>query len=796
MKFTLSWLNKYFEEDLKITTDELCDKLTQIGLEVEEVEEKAKDLAIFSVAKIIKATPHENSTKLQICEVEVFDPEKKSTKILQIICGAPNARSGLKVAYAAIGSVIPTNGMKIKKAKIAGVESNGMLCSAAELGLGVDGDGIIEIDDKWQIGDKITDVFGINDVVIEINVTPNRGDCLGVYAIAKDLSATGIGRLKKLNIEPSNSSYPCPVEISNQALENCSYAGFRHIKGVKNQESPDWLKKELEAIGINSISAIVDVTNYLMIALNRPMHAYDAKKIAGKLVIRQANNGEDFKSLKDLDYKLDEKMLVIADDEKNLALAGIIGGANSTCDLESDEILLEAAFFKPEIVAYAGRKLNLHSDARHRFERGVDEANITDGLNLATNLILEICGGQSSEISYVGARSELKTFIFDNNKVRSLTGIDVKIEKSIAILEKLDFAPEKQGENKILLKIPSARHDIFSHEDIVEEIIRIYGYNDIKTEPLKIDFNESKKPLATRNIRNLLASKGMIEAITWSFVNSQNIDLFIDQKIDKLNIANPISSELDYMRPNLIIGLLESCKKNNLRGFSDLSFFEIGNIFDSNGQKLVLSGLRSGKNKDENHYHDVRDFDVFDVKKDALDVINMLGVNADGVQVSSQDPLKYYHPHRFGSLKLGKNILGYFGQLHPKIAKAFGIKNIVNIFEIFIENIPQNKKGNLKKAFEAVDFQASYRDFAFLLNKEQEIGDIIKSTISLNRKLIKKVDIFDIYEGKNIDEDKKSIALRVKIQDDNKTLTSEEIDDLAQKIIENISKSFSASLRG
>ena len=794
MKFTLSWLKEYFEEPFEASLEEVCDKLTQIGLEVESVEEKAKDLAIFSVAKIITASPHPDSAKLQICDVEAFDPKSKSNKNLQIVCGAKNARTGLKVAYAAIGSVIPANGMKIKQAKIAGVESNGMLCSGAELGLSEDGEGIIEIDEKWQIGDRVSDVFGINDVVIEINVTPNRGDCLGIYGIAQDLAASGIGKLKDLNIAKTADSYPCPIKIKSNSPENCNFATFRHIKGVKNQESPTWLKKELEALGINSISAIVDVTNYLMIALNRPMHAYDAKKIAGDLDIRQAKNSENFKSLKDIDYVLDEKMIVIADDDKALGLAGIIGGANSTCEFESDEILLEAAFFKPETIAYAGRKLNIQSDARHRFERGVDENSIENGIDLATKLILEICGGQASEVVFVGEKKALTQISFNHDKLKKLTGIDVKIENSIEILTNLGFLCEKSSENSLLVAIPSHRHDIFADEDLVEEIIRIFGYNKIVKEPLILDFEQSEKPKAIHDIRTNLANKGLTEAITWSFVNSDKVELFA-KKEEKLTISNPISSELDHMRPNLLIGLLESCKKNAARGFSDISLFEIGNIFEGDEQKLLLSGIRSGKNNEENHYNDQRDFDIFDVKKDALDIINLLGVNSSGVQISSDEPLKYYHPHRFGSLKLGRNILGYFGELHPKIVKKFGLKNKVNIFEIFIENLPKSKKGASRKPFVAVDFQASTRDFAFLINKDQEVGKIIKSVLSCDKKLIKKVDIFDIYSGKNIDEDKKSIALRVKIQDDNKTLTSEEIDQISQKIIDNISNSYQAILR-
>lgn len=433
MKFTLSSLKEHLETSASL--EEICAKLTSIGLEVESLDDKAKILAPFSVAKIIEAKPHENSTKLKICTVEV----PNSPTPLQIICGASNARSGLKVAYAPIGSTIPANGMVIKKAKIAGVESNGMLCSARELGIGNEDAGIIEIAEKWPVGTKITEVFSLSDAVIEINVTPNRGDCLGVYGIARDLAASGIGELKKLQIKKIPAQFSFSIEVKNEAPEICPYAAFRYLKNVKNCESPKWLKEKLQAVGINSISAIVDVTNYVMHVLNRPMHAYDANKIKSPLQIRFAKKDEKFTSLKNEEFILDEKILVISDSEKSLGIAGVIGSANSSCDLESTEILLEAAFFKPSSVAYSGRQLNILSDARHRFERGVDESSCEQGIDLATQLILEICGGEVSEIKFVGQKSAPKKITFDSSKIKKLTGVEIAEEKVLEILSSLGF---------------------------------------------------------------------------------------------------------------------------------------------------------------------------------------------------------------------------------------------------------------------------------------------------------------------------------------------------------------------
>lgn len=826
MKLTLSWLKQYLRSEA--TVEQVCATLTDIGLEVESCEDQAKALSYFSVAKIIEAKKHENSDKLQICQVEVA-VSGKPNEVLQIICGATNARAGIKVAYAPIGAVIPANGMVIKKAKIAGVESNGMLCSAKELELGDADEGIIEIDEKFAIGTKITEIFGKNDAVIEINVTPNRGDCLGIYGIARDLAAAGLGELQKFTVSSVVGNFSLPISIKNDAPEICNFAIFRSIKNIKNCESPKWLKEKLAAVGINSISAAVDITNYAMLALNRPMHAYDASKIKGALHIRLARLGEEVISLKNEEHILDEKMLVIADDEKSLGIAGIIGCSNSSCDLTTKEILLEAAYFNPVSVATTGRALNIISDARYRFERGVDAASCQQGIDLATQLILEICGGEASEVKIVeGAKIEVKKIEFDLSLIKKRTGLEVAPEKACEILQKLEFGLEKfypessenlnksadlavsgfvasKNEaalvsNKFLVTVPSHRHDVEGPCDLVEEVVRIYGYNKIVPQKLESIALQSASDIFDKT-RSALVAKGFIENINWSFNDHNLVEIFAETK-QELTLANPISAELDHMRPNLLIGLIQSYQKNYLRRVENISSFEIGKVFlgvEEKLQRQMITGLRAGMNKEQNHYNDQRAFDIFDVKKDIFDVLEIFGLKSSSVQISTVEAPKYYHPHRFAALKLGKNIVGYFGEIHPKIAQKFGIKTAMNAFEIFVDALPnaaaQAFKATAKKSFIANDLQPVERDFAFLLDKNQTIGDLTKTIENCDKQLIKQVEIFDIYSGKNIEEGKKSVALRAIIQPLDKTLTSQEIEMLSKKIIDAVVKAHAAQLR-
>lgn len=790
MKFTLSWLKEYLLTSASL--DEICSKLTEIGLEVESVFDQSQSLSNFSVAEIIDTQPVPNSNKLKICQVKISETDPP----LQIICGASNARSGIKVAYAPIGSLIPATKILIKKAKIAGIESCGMLCSAHELQISEVDSGIIEIDKKWSLGTKISKVFGMDDAIIDINITPNRADCLGIYGIARDLAAADLGELLKPAHSNLSPQFSFPLEINNQADSACKFAAFRYFKNVKNCPSPPWLKTKLNAAGINSISAIIDITNYVMLVLNRPMHAYDASKINGSLEIRFAKNGEEFLSLKEEKFSLDEKDLIIADQEKPLGIAGIIGSRNSACNFNSSEILLESAFFEPATISRSGRRLSLQTDARYRFERGVDIETCEIGIELASQLILEICGGEISEIKIIGQKPSLKKIIFDIGKIHSLTGIEVLPEKVWQILINLGFALEETDEKKLLVQIPSHRKDIHICEDLIEEVARIIGYQQIH--PKKLPFFDKKSFINPLNrIRTHLASQGLSEIISWSFIDSNLAEIF-GNKNERLELANPIASELNHLRPNLIIGLVQAYQKNSLRNFSNLSLFEIGNVFfDSspNDQKLMIAGLRAGRTNEDNHYHDVRDFDVFDVKKDFLEVIEIFGINAKSLQINSAQPLKYYHPHRFAEFRLGKNLIGYCGEIHPLVAKKLNCENRLNVFEIFLDNLPKLEKSAIRKSFIINDLPLVERDFAFLIDKNQPVGEVIKTILSCEKELIKEVNIFDIYCGQNIAEGSKSIALRIFMQSAEKTLTKEEIDAVSRKVTDAVTKSFNAILR-
>ena len=784
MKLTLSWLKEYL--DTGASLDEICNKLTDIGLEVESVEDKAKSLSFFSIAQIIEAVPHPDSNKLKICKVDVGNKEP-----LQIICGAANARSGIKVIYAPIDSIIPANEMKIKKSAIRGVESYGMLCSADELQLGTDSDGIVEIDDNVAIGTKITDLYGLNDAIIEINVTPNRGDCLGVYGVARDLSAAGLGILKNPGIKKINSTFKSPIFVTIQD-KNCPYFSGRYIKNITNKESPEWLKEKLKAIGLNSISAIVDITNYVLYSLNQPLHAYDADKIEGNLTIRDAHN-EDFKSLKDLDYKLQDNELVIADDKNILCLAGIIGGSASSCNLETKNIFLEAAFFKADSIAKTGRKLNILSDSRYRFEREIDLASVQNGLDMATNLILEICGGEASETIESGSnKTEIRKINFDLNKIQKILGTEISYDQITKILRDLGF-----NINGNEITVPSFRNDITLEEDLVEEVIRIYGYDKIKAEALP---NIGLDSIKDNNNFDLTASAlckyGMDEIVSFSFINSKIAEIFADKK-EELFIKNPISSDMDYMRPSLLPCLIMAARKNQLRGTEDFALFEIGRIFlglNPNEQKNVISGIRIGKNKDRSLYHDERYYDVLDVKKDFFNCLEIFGINPKVLQIENSAP-NYYHPHRSATLKLGKNIIGFIGELHPILNKKMDITGRINAFEIFADNLPNNKRSNAKKAFSVSDLPIVKRDFAFILDEKINVGDLIKLVENTEKELISRVNIFDIYQSNKIAKGKKSVAFGIEIHPKIKTLTTEEIDQISNKIITVITSTLGGILR-
>ncbi len=800
MKFTLSWLKDYLDTDENLDT--ICHKLTDIGLEVEGVENPSQALEIFTVAQIIKVNPHTDSDKLQICEVAVGTKEN-----LQIICGANNARANLKVIYAPIGSIIPTNGMEIKKSKIRGIESFGMLCSASELGIESDNEGIVEIDDKFDIGTKITKIFNLGEAVIDVNITPNRGDCLGVYGIARDLASAGLGKLKELNIKDISGNFESEinVKIDPESAKFCPYFTAYQIKNVSNKQSPDWLKARLEAVKVNSINAIVDVTNYVMYCLNQPLHAYDSDKITGNITVRNAKKSEKFNSLKEIEYTLSGDELLICDDKKIAGLAGIVGGNSTTTSEDSKNIFLEAAFFEGSNIAKTGRKLNIMSDARYRFERNLDIKGVKKSLNMAANLIQEICSGQISKIVEVGSdKTSSNQIDFDLNRIKKILNVQIEAKKVQEILENLGFKINVLDEDKFAVTVPSFRSDIKIVEDLIEEIIRIYGYDKIKAQSLNnITYAPINNKSNFNNLRFNLCNSGLSEIISWSFIDSKIAHYFT--KINpKLIISNAISEEMDYMRPSLIPNLINVVKKNQSRGFINLALFEVGKVFldtSLEGQIDSVVALRIGKNKERNHYQDDRNVDVMDIKKDLFTALESFGINSKSVQILSfnnknNDNLPdYYHPYKSAILKIGKNTIGYFGEIHPIINKKIGVKGRINVFELFINKLPIDNQKPKNKPFTKSDFQTVNRDFAFILDKKVQISDLIKLVKNTNQDLINEVNIFDIYSGENIEQNKKSIAFNVEIVPKLKTLTSAEIDEISNKIINIVRDKLSGILR-
>jgi phenylalanyl-tRNA synthetase beta chain len=801
MKFTISWLKEYL--DTNATIEEICDKLTEIGLEVEEVENHGETLSAFTVAQILSAEKHPDADKLKICEVDVGGTEN-----MKIVCGAPNAREGIKVPYAKLGTIIPTNGMKIKPVKIRGVESCGMLCSSAELGVAEDSEGILELPSESEIGQPFAKYIGKDDCLIEIAITPNRGDCLGVYGIARDLAAAGLGKLKKPEIKNSAYSIKNPIEVAIEDKNLCPWYCGVYIKNLKNKESPKWLKDKLESIGKKSISALVDITNYLTFAFGRPAHIYDADKISGNITVRYANKGEKIITLDEVEYTLNNNIPVIADEKGILGVAGIIGGASSGCSSDTKNAFLEVALFDDIAISKAGRELAIDSDARYRFERKVDFDSYLY-TSYAVNLINEICGGENSEIEISGSVSYNRRVIeLDCDKIRSITALDLSNERIADILTSLEF--EKLSDNQF--KIPSFRNDIEIIEDIAEEIARLEGFQKlpkIKFKPVKNakskkSINEDAKKKVY--IRRILASNGLDESISYSFCSSELAKEFAESKSDKelVFISNPISSDLDSMRPNLLINLLQSLQKNFARNIESGAFFEQGAVFkqaDDNSNTLFnqafnISGVLSGNKNDKSALNEAQEYSIFDAKKNCEDVLSQF-INPQNINISDNNELKYYHPGKSGLYKLGKNIIAAFGEIHPTIAKKFDIKKSIYAFEVFYDNLPspKPKKSFSKGSFEISNLQKVNRDFAFIFDKDIQAQNIIGTIKKADKKYIKDISIFDIYEGEHIEAGKKSVALKVTLEPQEKTFTDEEIDNISNKIISSVENSFNAKLR-
>ena len=801
MKLTLSWLKDYLETDA--TLNEILDAMNSIGLEIEEYEDKANKYKKFNCVLVEECIEHPDSNHLHICTVRY----NKEREPITVVCGAPNVRKGLKTILAPVDSVLP-NGMEIKKSKIRGIESNGMLCSGKELSINDDFDGIIELKDDVEIGTNVADIFGINDVIIDISLTPNKGDCLSVYGVARDLSATGIGKLKELNIKKINNAFKSEKTLVVED-KNCPYFAFRHIKNIKNCESPEWIRNRLLAVDINPKNALIDITNYVMLTLGQPLHCYDYNKIDGNITIKQAKEGQEFVDLFNIKHILNGNETLICDDKKILCLGGIIGGLCSGTESNTNEVILESACFNAINTAKSARLLSLNSDAKFRYERGIDYGMMENGLNYATQLIEEICGGEASEIvSVIDKEYESsiinKQFELNINKIERVIGLKIPKEEILKILNDLGYKV-KVNDDVLSLIIPTWKNQICVKEDIIDDIIRIYGYDKLETRDFldnnifEKQNNNFVKILKDKlfETRKQLVKNGLTELMSYAFINQKDCNLFADNN-DLLKVLNPIFSDLSYMRQSLLPNMLNAIKKNNNRGFSDLTFFEIGKIFHSNkptDEELMITGMRYGKNKEKDIFEAQRNFDIYDVKKDLFDTLRIFNVNPEKLQITRNVP-KYYHPNRTGALCMGKVVIGYFGELHPNINKYFDLKQRINVFEIFVDKIPQKSilNNEFARSFIPNDLQNVKRDFAFIIDKNIEVGNILREVQGVNKQLITNVKLFDIYSDEKMGN-KKSIAFNITLQPIDKTLTKEEIDVISNEIIKLVSTKYKGELR-
>ncbi|MDF2620472.1 MAG: phenylalanyl-tRNA synthetase, beta subunit [Xanthobacteraceae bacterium] len=801
MKFTLSWLREHLSGDYSL--DDVTGTLNRIGFEVEGVEDKAAKLKGFSIAYVVSAVQHPNADKLRVCMVDTGQGEP-----VQVVCGAPNARTGMKSVFSPPGTYIPGKDITLGIGTIRGVESRGMLCSAAELELSEDHDGILDLPADAPVGATYVDWAGLGDPVVEIAVTPNRADGLGIHGIARDLAAAGIGTLIEKPIEAVKGAYPCPVSVTIAEGAPCPAFALRLVRGVKNGPSPDWLQAKLRAIGLRPINTLVDITNFLTIDQNRPLHVFDAAKVHGNLVVRRAKQGESLLALDGKTYALDETMCVIADDRAVESLAGVMGGEEAGCDETTTDVLVESALWEPINIAQTGRKLGLNSDARFRFERGIDPAFTLPGLEMATQLILDLCGGEASEVVLAGAIPDTTRVIeFPLSLTEKLTGLVASDSEQVETLGKLGFKVEGAS-GTVRVTPPSWRGDIEGKADLVEEVVRIAGLDRVPSIPFPRD-ETARKPvlttlqLRTRKAKRALAARGLVEAVTWSFVAKEQAELF-GGGAPELALANPIASDLSDMRPSLLPGLIGSAQANADRGTGDAALFEVGQVFKGDrpqDQFIAATGIRRATAKPTGagrHWSAKAEaVDAFDAKADALAVLAAAGAPVANLQISTDAPA-WFHPGRSGTFRLGPNVIGHFGELHPSVLQALDADGPLVGFEVLIDRIPEPKAKatRVKPLLELAAFQPVERDFAFVVPRSVAAGDMVKAAAGVDRKLITAVNVFDLYEGPGIDEDKKSVALSVTLQPREKTLTDAEIEAVAGRIVAEVAKKTGATLRG
>ena len=853
MKFTLAWLKEHLDTDRAL--GEITDKLTMIGLEVERVEDMGKQLAPFTIARVVEAKQHPNADRLRVCMVDTGSGDP-----VQVVCGAPNARTGMKGVFVPPGAYIPGKDITLQVGTIRGVESRGMLVSEFELKISDDHEGIIDLPDDAPVGASYAQYAGLDDPVIEINLTPNRPDCAGVHGIARDLAAADMGKFKDAAVKPVKGEFRCPVAVKIETPELCPAFALRLVRGVKNGPSPAWLQKRLTAIGLRPINALVDITNFITYDRGRPLHVFDAAKVRGNLTVRRAKNGETLLALDGKTYTLDDSVCVIADQDGVESLSGIMGGETTGCSETTTDVLIESALWNEINIAQTGRKLGINSDARYRFERGVDPAFMLPGLEMATRMVLDLCGGTPSE-RYVALgslrplqeielplihikrriswRERLRTLFspvlksreaqitqkqptanfagsleltervidFPLSELERLSGLTIPLRDVRRILDRLGFTVAGQSE-RVKIAVPSWRPDVEGKADIVEEVVRIFGVDLVPSTPFDRGA-APRKPVLTaiqlrvRKAKRALAARNLVEAVTWSFISKALAELFGGGK-PELALANPIAADLSDMRPSLIPGLIAAAQKNTDRSFPDAGLFEVGQIFRGDApadQLTAATGVRRALAKPSGigrHWskHD-GEVDAFDAKADALTVLTAAGAPAQALQIVPGGP-PWFHPGRCGTIQIGpQNVLGHFGELHPSALEKLDAEGPLVGFEVILERIPEPKAKatRAKPALDLSPFQPVERDFAFVVERSVKAADIVRAAQSADRKLIAGVTVFDVYEGKGIEPGKKSIAIAVTIQPRDKTMTDAEIEALAAKIVAEVGKRSGGVLR-
>ncbi|MEM9837707.1 MAG: phenylalanine--tRNA ligase subunit beta [Pseudomonadota bacterium] len=792
MKFTLSWLKDHLDTDASL--DAIVETMVKVGLEVEEVIDPAEALAPVTVGFVKDAQPHPDADRLRVCRVETKDGE------MQIVCGAPNARTGIKVAYAPVGAYIPGIDVTLSKAKIRGVESLGMMCSSRELELGDDHNGIMELPEEADVGTPLAEVVGPLDPVIDFEVTPNRPDTNGVCAIARDLAAAGLGTLKPLEVPSVGGAFEQPIAVTTEAPEACPAFSAMVIRGVKNGPSPEWLQARLTAIGLRPINMLVDVTNFLSYDAARPLHVYDIAKLKGGVRARMGTAGERFMALNDKEYDVDETMCVIADDSGVLGLGGIMGGVSTGCDETTTDVLIESAYFDPLTIAKTGRKLSIVSDARYRFERGIDPESLNDGLARAAQMILDVCGGEASSMTTAGSPPVgTMTIDYPPTEVKRLTGMDIPESEQEAVLTQLGFNVTKGDLWSV--EAPSWRPDIEGKADLVEEVARIHGLDHLPTAvlPPASDAPRRHPSLAEARAnaaRQVLASHGLMEAVTWAFTDAEGAAQFADQPAE-LSLLNPISADLSVMRPGPLPNLLLAVSRNAARGAERVALFEVGGAYTSdapNGQRTVATGVIWGAGaRDWNSSANAPS--VYDAKALALSVLQAIGAPAGKLMVDAEAPAGF-HPGRAGRLKLGpKNVLARFGELHPSVAKAYDLTGSVAVFEVELDAVPAPKRASATKAPAALhELMPVRRDFAFLYPEAKPAQDLMRGLTGADKALITDVRLFDVYRGEGVPEGQRSLAIEVVLQPTVKTLTDKDIEAVSAKIVAAAEKQ-GASLR-